>query len=237
MGTSLVDLKVILGLREENFLPARFSVAEIGAQQLSNDVLRDPDILAAYARAFGVTLRTFGMAPPRNSGPGVEHLPATAPFAKAFWDWLGCPYVAIDYDRSPHIIPLDLNFDDVPAEHRSKYLLVTNFGTTEHVINQFQALKIVHDLTAPGGVMIHTVPTQGYRGHGFVRYNPEFFLMLARSCRYECKALNNVGDDPDICLQVVLRKTEDIAFVPPMEIHAGLVDDPKIRSRYWTVLD
>src|SRR5262249_10243977 len=100
MGTSLADLKVILGLREENFLPATFSGAESGAQQLSNDVLRDPDILAAYARAFGVTRRTFGMAPPRNSGPGVELLPATAPFAKAFWDWLGCPYVAIDYDRS-----------------------------------------------------------------------------------------------------------------------------------------
>jgi hypothetical protein len=56
------------------------------------------------------------------------------PFAKDFWDWLGCPYVAIDYDRSPHIIPLDLNFDNVPAEHKGRHQLVTNFGTTEHVI-------------------------------------------------------------------------------------------------------
>jgi hypothetical protein len=36
----------------------------------------------------------------------------------------------------------------VPPEHKRKYHLVTNFGTTEHVANQIPAMKIIHDLTA-----------------------------------------------------------------------------------------
>ena len=184
MGASLSDLRAILRLREAGFLDGRFSIAEIGAQQISPDVLRNRDILPAYAKAFGVPLRDFGSAPAKGDDPGVEHLPADAPFSKDFWEWLGCPYVAIDYDRSPHIIPLDLNFDDVPEEHRGKYQLVTNFGTTEHVANQMQAMKVIHDLTAPGGLMIHTVPALGYMNHGMVNYNPKFFWALSRSCHY-----------------------------------------------------
>src|SRR5262249_56362556 len=60
MGASLGDLRTILQLRRDGLLPARFSVAEIGAQQLSNEVLRDPHIMRAYAEAFGVEPRTFG---------------------------------------------------------------------------------------------------------------------------------------------------------------------------------
>ena len=263
MGASIVDLRTILRLREANLLPNRFSVAEIGAQQISNDVLRDHDVMRAYAEAFDVPLRDFGNAPPRGDNtPGVEHLPADAPFTKDFWEWVGCPYMAIDFDTSPHIIPLDLNFDDVPAEHKGKYQLVTNFGTTEHVANQIQAMKIIHDLTAPGGLMMHTVPTRGYANHGLISYHPRFFWRLSKSCRYHiyemrpidssseavplpanvAEPVTHYGPDrephpgPDSCLLVVMQKREDIPFVPPIDIHAGVVDDPRIRSRYWTVL-
>jgi hypothetical protein len=68
--------------------------------------------------------------------------------------------MAADVDTAPHTIRLDLNFDDVPDKHKGKYQLVTNFGTTEHVANQNQAMKIIHDLTAVGGVMVHNLPMQ-----------------------------------------------------------------------------
>jgi hypothetical protein len=263
MGASLVDLQTMLRLRKAGFLPPTFSIAEIGAQQLSNDILRDPDILPACAEAFGVPLRNFGTAPPTYDGTGVEHLPADAPFAKDFWEWLGCSYMATDLDTSPHIIPLDLNFDEVPTAHRGKYDLVTNFGTTEHVVNQMQAMKIIHDLTAAGGLIMHTVPVQGYVDHGLFNYNPRFFELLALSCRYRICALHGgcqgkagppaervvkvlTQFEPgsalaahhvtDAYLQVVFLKVEDIAFVPPIEIHAGgVIDDDRIRSRYWTI--
>lgn len=263
MGTSLVDLQTILQLRRAGKLHNNFSIAEIGAQQLTAEVLRDPDIMPAYAESFGVDLRSFGgRAPAKSDEPGVERQWADAPYAKDFWEWLGCRYVAIDYDASPHIIQLDLNFDDVPSEHRGKYDLVTNFGTTEHVVNQLQAMKIIHDLTAAGGLMIHTVPTQGNADHAMFNYNPKFFFRLSRSCRYdiqdmrfvfaaenvplpsnivefvtrsepERKAALNAHRVADTYLVLVMRKLENIPFVPPIEIH-GSVTDPRIRARYWT---
>jgi hypothetical protein len=37
-------------------------------------------------------------------------------------------------------------------------------------------------------------------------------------------------------LFIVFQKHEDIPFVPPIDAHAGgVVDDQRIRSRYWTV--
>jgi hypothetical protein len=75
---------------------------------------------------------------------------------------------------------LDLNFDGngIPTEHKGKYSLVTNFGTTEHVTNQLNAFKVIHDLTMPNGVMIHEVPAQGMFNHGLVNYNPKFFWVV-----------------------------------------------------------
>jgi hypothetical protein len=265
MGTSLVDLQAILRPRKAGLLSNRFSIAEIGAQQLTAEVLRDPHIMAAYAEAFGVSPRSFGAAPSKSQEPGVERQWADAPYTKDFWDWLGCPYVAIDYDKSPHIIPLDLNFDDVPEQHKGKYDLVTNSGTTEHVVNQLQAMKIIHDLPAPGGLMIHTVPTQGNADHAMFNYNPKFFFTLSRSCRYhinemrflfaaegvpipqnivefvtrcepERRPILNAHRVADTYLLVIMQKREDIPFVPPIEIHGGVIDDPIVSSRYWTIL-
>ena len=75
--------------------------------------------------------------------------------------------------------------DQVPEGCRGKYRLVTNYGTTEHVANQLNAFKIIHDLTAVGGLMVHSVPAQGMFCHGLVNYNPKFFWMLARSNGYK----------------------------------------------------
>jgi hypothetical protein len=61
---------------------------------------------------------------------------------------------------------LDLDFDGIPTEHKGKYSLVTNFGTTEHVANQLNAFKIIDELTALNGVMVHELPAQGWFNHG-----------------------------------------------------------------------
>jgi hypothetical protein len=88
-------------------------------------------------------------------------------------------------DGSPGSIPLDLNYDQVPAQLRSKFGLVTNFGTTEHVCNQMNAFSIIHELAAPGAVMIHHLPAGGALNHGLVNYNATFFWHLARSNEYK----------------------------------------------------
>jgi hypothetical protein len=209
------------------------------------------------AEAFGVPAMSFG-----STNRTDDLLAPEAPYAKALWDWLGCPYIAVDIDGSPHALPLDLNFDEVPAEHKGRYQLVMNLGTTEHVANQIQAMKIIHDLTAPGGVMIHNVPMQGFSNHGLVNYNPKFFWMLARGCRYHWLYLNvSVGQDvpisPDIVgemerlnplearhlrgvhlkdagIMIALQKQEDIPFVAPLDLGtASLMANKALLARYW----
>ena len=124
---------------------------------------------------------------------------AVAPLARGFWTWLGCTYAAIDIDGTPGSIPLDLNVDDAPAAARGAFHLVTNFGTTEHIANQLNVFKVIHDLAVPGGVFVHEVPAQGMWNHGLVNYNPKFFWMLARSNGYEVIFMDYALAHPGAC--------------------------------------
>jgi hypothetical protein len=267
VGIGNVDLEVLIRLKKEGHIPDRSSVIEIGAQQLSNSFLEARASIDEIAALFEA---------PRPSplpGPGVArlidgqavHLDAEAPRASEFWTWLGFDYASIDIDGSPGSIPLDLNYDSAPPNAVGKYQLVTNFGTTEHVANQLNAFKVIHELAAPGGLMMHTLPAQGMANHGLVNYNPKFFWMLARSNGYDWLYMEYSGSGvaydvpqniidhgqvfrPDIVsrlaghqmsdggILVVLRKVYDIAFVPPLDVNTGTTTDNKaLQERYWTV--
>ena len=66
-----------------------------------------------------------------------------------------------------------------------KYDFVTNHGTSEHLLNQQNFFKVVHDLTKPGGLMLHAVPFTAHIEHGFFNYQPNFFEALARYNSYK----------------------------------------------------
>src|SRR6266849_4545945 len=82
-------------------------------------------------------------------------------------------------------LTLDINFDSVPPEYRGKYGLTTNHGTTEHLLDQRNAFKMVHDFTKPGGLMLHALPFTVHLEHGFFNYQPNLFDALARFNSYE----------------------------------------------------
>ncbi len=63
--------------------------------------------------------------------------------------------------------------------------IVTNFGTSEHVFNQFAFMKNCHDLTKTGGISLHAVPVSSGMDHGFFNYHPTFFRSLAIANNYE----------------------------------------------------
>lgn len=267
MGIGTWELDVLLRLRKEGYLPDHATMIEIGAQQLANSALADSAKIGALAQNFGA-----GSAPalPRPTESvvldgGMEHLDAAAPPARELWRWLGFDYAAIDIDESPESIALDLNFDDAPASAMGKFDLVTNFGTTEHIANQLNAFKVIHDLTKLGGVMWHTLPAQGMPNHGLINYNPKFFWMLARSNGYKWVNMeysgwgeyyslpDNIVDHlmefnslareqcknikvSDAGIAVVLQKIFDIPFVAPLDVPTGAVTNNKdLEKRYWTV--
>ena len=56
--------------------------------------------------------------------------------------------------------------------------MVTNFGTTEHIANQLQSFKIIHDLAAPGALMLHVVPAGGMPMTGPLLYTEVLLAAL-----------------------------------------------------------
>jgi SAM-dependent methyltransferase len=98
---------------------------------------------------------------------------------------LGFKYDCVDIDGNFGSLTLDINFDAVPPEARGKYGLTTNHGTTEHVLDQRNAFKMIHDFTAPGGLILHALPFTVHLEHGFFNYQPNLFDALARYNSYE----------------------------------------------------
>jgi hypothetical protein len=267
MGLGRDDIQIVARLRTEGHFAGERSIVELGAQQLANSLLANAAAIESVRHAFGAPARSFSTPLPSSRPNGnTAGLNPQAPFARELWEWLGFRYSSIDVDKSPGAIALDLNFDDAPENMRGAISLVTNCGTTEHVANQLNAFKVVHDLCAIGGVMLHHVPAQGFVTHGLVNYNPKFFWMLARSNGYkwlywdfrisdvqyrlnndviaelrkfhpDAEARAETYRVADGALFVVMQKLYDMDFVPPLDVPTGAeVDNPALAERYWTVL-
>jgi hypothetical protein len=267
IGAEFIDL---LGqLRIAGLVPARTSVVEIGAQQLETTFLNAPDALHDLGLLFGIDrpLVLPAARPTYIVHGALPHLDSAAPSAREFWNWLGFTHRAIDIDGSPGSIALDLNYDGVPETDRGKYRLVTNMGTTEHVANQLNAFKIIHELTALSGIMIHVLPAQGMFNHGLFNYNFKFFWMLARSNNYRFIHSNyaqsgeiyglpenivgflentNVTAETrvsssgaaDAGITLVMQKILDIPFVAPLDVPTGTRTEHEVlQKRYWTVFE
>jgi hypothetical protein len=268
MGIGAADLRILIQMRAAGYLRDKASVCEIGAQQLTDNFLSNRVDLETIQRQFLIQ-EPCPLPQPRASNPNDEGhlLSPVAPFARAFWAWLDFDYAAIDIDGSPGSIPLDLNYDSVSANYNGRYDLVTNFGTTEHVANQLNAFKIIHDLTAVGGLMFHVLPAQGYFNHGLVNYNPKFFWMLARSNDYirlhsEFSFSQSAGGLPgdivsdtsrfvsefagransyraaDAWLRIVFLKHQDREYVAPLDVDTGSqTEHATLKQRYWPVFE
>src|SRR5580658_9378358 len=262
MGASTLPL--LMALKRRGFIPNGSAVIEIGAQQLDESFVAARRDIAAMGRFFGITTPppSFAWTGPRSD----TNVLAGAPLAREFWTWLGLNYASIDIDGSPGSIPLDLNYDEVPTELVGRYDIVTNFGTTEHVANQLQSFKIIHDLAAAGALMLHVLPAGGMPNHGLVSYNPKFFWMLGRSngykiafmtmgqsernsglpqnlleflALYEPKAKSQFAayTMPVTSIVVALQKVFDAPFVAPLDVPTGTTTEhASLRERYWSVL-
>jgi len=268
MGMNAEALDLVIRLKEQGYIPNHSLVGELGSQQLSNGALRAKEQLEKLGRLFGIhsVPPLPAPLPTTINEHGRERLSRDAPPASDLWRWLGLSSISLDINDSPGTRQLDLNFDDVPIDLVGKCHLVTNFGTTEHVANQLNALKIVHDLTAAGGIMIHKVPSQGTIDHGLIHYTPKFFWLLARSNDYGWLWFDFAGDSvphpmpdnlinsirpfrPEICdvaktyqvtnrtITAVFAKKKETPYVAPIDVPNDTASNSDILlERYWSVL-
>ena len=96
----------------------------------------------------------------------------------------GFDYTAFDIFEAPDTKVMDLNIQIVPPDLQGQFDLVTNYGTTEHVLNQMLAIRSIHDLAKPHGLIHHDLPMGGYYLHCYFTYNPSLFHDLATANGY-----------------------------------------------------
>ncbi len=71
----------------------------------------------------------------------------------------------------------DLN-NPIPTEWHSRYDVVFDGGTLEHVFHFPNAIANAMNLVKVGGVFITATPSNNYNGHGFYQFSPELFFRL-----------------------------------------------------------
>jgi hypothetical protein len=187
---------------------------EIGSQQIADNMLEADGLLDEL---YGL----FGKPRVRLGDLSKDKFTDRAPPAEPFWTSLGFSYAAIDYNGLHNSKALDLNTDEVPSSLRGQFDLVINTGTTEHIANQGNAFRVIHDLSAVGGVMYHEVPA-GSWDHGLINYGPKFFLFLQKQNNYE-QVLYRGRTDEDMTIRSALRKRKNNDFVTPLDVPRELL--------------
>jgi len=107
--------------------------------------------------------------------------------SKILWEKLGFKdSVFIDSDGVHKSLKFNLNLDIQKQYNFTKtFDVVTNFSTTEHVFNQHEVFRNIHNLCKKDGIIVHSLPLQGAWEHGLYNYHPNFFFALADKNNYK----------------------------------------------------
>lgn len=136
--------------------------------------------------------------------------------ASEFYAELGCGrYVSID-GNGRGTVTADLN-RKLGAVRLGQFDLVTDFGTGEHVFNQAQVWRTVHELTRAGGFIVFDRPSQGYETHCFYLTNETLFRDLAAVNGYSVLKLEHAQTKRGRLIRGVFRKGPEAAFSNPQQ--------------------
>lgn len=233
-------IRFLIDMHRRGILPAPGAVAEIGAQELW--VESEPAVLREFLTQFG----SGGAVTDKELHALAQRGPARRLFELAQWS-----YDCVDTSAAFGAMALDLNFDEIPSHRRGRYDLVTNFGCTEHIANQLNAFKAIHDLAKPGALMVHVVPSQGFFDHGLLNYTGKFFWRLAEfndyrlidmrltehgeakripeAFSYVFSVFDRSCELRDTIIWAAFQKTRGDGFVPPFD---GAIASAELSRRY-----
>jgi len=165
-----------------SILPFGGRVLELGSQDINRDVGEDV-IREALSRIHGPNVDLDALIQEHSLGSESRKI-------ASLFEGSSIGYSAIDLYAGHRVSVADLNTFSVAEGDRGTIDLVTNFGTSEHVADQINVFRVVHDFVKPNGHMFHTVPFAGYYNHGLYNYHPVFFFFLAWANNYRIITLN-----------------------------------------------
>lgn len=140
--------------------------------------------------------------------------------AKEWYQELGCGrYVSIDGNgRGDVTFDLNLPMSKAMLKDVGRFDLVTDFGTGEHIFDQAQVWRTLHQLSKPGGYIAFDRPTHGYPGHGFYRVEVGLLHDIAVANTYEVLRLECGHTVRGELIRGVFRRPDtDHPFVIPQQ--------------------
>ncbi len=168
-----------------NLLKAGCSVLDIGSSNLYS---AEASQIAGFIDKYSPGT-TDSDAFSRRLAAGSGYDPVKGGLNESFFGELiekaGMEYLSFDIADGFKTLILDLNRAVLPENLCKKFDLVLNFGTTEHILNQFNCFKVMHDATRVGGHIYHSLPTIGYVDHGYITYTGRCFFDIAGYNEYE----------------------------------------------------
>jgi len=218
MGATTDQLDRLAQLHQSGYFQMPASIADIGCQQLYGGTI---ERVRSFVDHFGVK---------NVSDADIAAYAKNGAFITDVLKRVGFDYRSFDIVEAPDCEYFDLNHDAVPRRHRGRFDVVLNFGTTEHVLNQFNALKTLHDLAKPSGLIYSYFIRAGHPEHGLVHYSDRFIDLWAKANQYEqvWRYDHNVPDNESSW--VVVRKTGNGEFRTPIDVQEG-EDLPQLRAR------
>jgi hypothetical protein len=242
MGVSAKSLFRIQELNKLGLLKLNSNIIELGAQEL-------------YCKGMEQSVADFinNFVPGSNVKSDDNFIKKIAHrgFTSELFKYCGFSYKALDIFDGDEVLLFDLNIESPGPELIEKFDLVTNFGTTEHIINQYKSFKTIHELTRPGGLIYHDLPLGGYHTHGYFNYNPLFFQHLAEANQYQVifqwYSVSNTstsaplfmqsngfgGHWSDMGIEFIFKKMSNKPFQMPLETGTSLA----LNAEVWKGAD
>lgn len=157
--------------------------------------------------------------------------------AKEYFVSLNMIHVSIDMNGLDGSLQLDLSNPISDSELIGNFDVVTNFGTSEHTLNQYQVFKNMHNFTKLGGFQVQVVPLVGHwEGHCPYHYGKNFFDQLAKLSNCEIQdtqILDFRKRHKKKLLMSILKKTSDL-FVSENDFYTCEITENQKPLRHTT---
>jgi len=173
MGISISGLEQLLFLKQNHDNDLHGSVLQLGRQ----DINFTPDVLQAYAEEFKVKLAQV----PITVNPHTNNLCDSTLFASLGFQNIESMDVT-NLEGATHVH--DLN-EPAPESLWSKYDMIYDGGTCEHVFDTHSFFRNIDMMLKPGGLVVHESPTNNFVNHGFYQLSPTLFDDVYSANNYE----------------------------------------------------
>ena len=77
----------------------------------------------------------------------------------------------------------------IPDTYHSRYDVILDGGTLEHIFHTPKVLQNIHMMTKEGGRVIHGAPSSNFVDHGFYMFSPTFFYDYYTANNWEINAI------------------------------------------------